>query len=82
MNWTVEKGRGPAPRFVIVDVASGEEVAVTYGQRGQERDAALIAKAPELLAELIYLVEQIHNSGSPVVTRRSVALIAKAKGEV
>ena len=66
---------------LIIDENTGRNVAVSY----DAKDAALIAAAPELLAALLYIVNDCEPGEDAQLTvtgyNLACAVIAKAKGE-
>lgn len=76
MNWMITKAEY-ALRYIIVDTDSAEPVAMTSGGPDQERDALLIAAAPQMLATLrtVSLLLE-HPEAGDIDPDRVAALIA------
>jgi len=88
-NWTHKQGSSPHYQGQIYDEVTGKTIAITYNDEGGQ-NAALLASAPDLLAALESLLEQvdalrwigeIKEQAESTQCKQARAAISKAKGE-
>ena len=76
MNWYPKKGS--SGQGLVIDEDNGRTVAVAY----DEKDAPLIAAAPELLAAIEDIVKRWESGDLAAAVRHGAAMAKKARGEV